>query len=167
MGRKPDGLVFTAPEGGPVQLNVWRRRFWIPALHKAGLEHLRPHDLRHTVVALWIAAGANPKEVATQAGHSSVSFTLDRYGDLLPGSEQRLNDALDELADAAGDRTASETNRQFTAKSRTRPRWNRVWREAAYSEHDDAQDADQEIVGGRCGTRTHDLSRVNPFLYRE
>jgi hypothetical protein len=56
-------------------------------------------------VALWIAAGANPKEVATRAGHSSVSFTLDRYGHLLPGSEQRLNDALDDLAQAA--RTAA------------------------------------------------------------
>ena len=60
-GRKPDDLVFTAPEGGPVQLNVWRRRFWAPAVRGAGLAHLRPHDLRHTAVALWIAAGANPQ----------------------------------------------------------------------------------------------------------
>jgi len=30
-----------------------------------------------------------------------VSFTLDRYGHLLPGSEQRLNDALDALAEGA------------------------------------------------------------------
>jgi integrase len=98
-GRKPDHLVFTAPEGGPVQLNVWRRRFWAPAVRAAGLAHLRPHDLRHTAVALWIAAGANPKEAATRAGHTSVSFTLDRYGHLFPGSEQRLNDALDLLAE--------------------------------------------------------------------
>jgi hypothetical protein len=50
-----------------------------------------------------IAAGANPKEAATRAGHTSVSFTLDRYGHLFPGSEQRLNDALDLLADGASD----------------------------------------------------------------
>jgi integrase len=43
------------------------------------LEGLRIHDLRHTAVALWIAAGAGPKEVATRAGHTSVSFTLDRF----------------------------------------------------------------------------------------
>jgi hypothetical protein len=49
------------------------------------------------------AAGANPKEAATRAGHTSVSFTLDRYGHLFPGSEQRLNDALDLLADGASD----------------------------------------------------------------
>jgi site-specific recombinase XerC len=100
-GRQPDDLVFTASEGGPVQLNLWRQRFWAPAVRGAGLAHLRPHDLRHTAVALWIAAGANPKEVAARAGHASVSFTLDRYGHLLPGSEQRLNDALDDLADEA------------------------------------------------------------------
>lgn len=99
--RTPEDLVFTAPDGGPVQLNLWRQRFWVPAVREAGLVHLRPHDLRHTAVALWIAAGANPKEVATRAGHSSVSFALDRYGHLFPGSEQKLNDALDALADAA------------------------------------------------------------------
>jgi integrase len=98
-GRSPDDLVFNAPDGGPVHLNLWRQRFWAPAVKKAGLVHLRPHDLRHTAVALWIAAGANPKEVASRAGHSSVSFALDRYGHLFPGSEQKLNDALDALAD--------------------------------------------------------------------
>ena len=98
FARTPEDLVFTAPEGGPVSLNVWRRRFWVPATKAAGLGHLRPHDLRHTAVALWIAAGAHPKEVAVRAGHTSVSFTLDRYGHLFPGSEEVLNDSLDALA---------------------------------------------------------------------
>ncbi len=81
--------------------NVWRQRFWAPTVRDAGLAHPRPHDLRHTAVALWMTAGANPKMVAARAGHTSVSFTLDRYGHLLPGSEQRLNDALDALAEGA------------------------------------------------------------------
>jgi transposase InsO family protein len=41
-------------------------------------------------VALWIAAGANPKEVSARAGHSSVSFTLDRYGHLYPEADTAL-----------------------------------------------------------------------------
>jgi integrase len=61
------------------------------------LDGLRIHDLRHTAVALWIAAGANPKEVAARAGHTSVSFTLDRYGHLYPEADQVLRDRLDAL----------------------------------------------------------------------
>jgi integrase len=63
----------------------------------AGLAPLRPHDLRHTAVALWIAAGANPKEVSVRAGHTSVSFTLDRYGHLFPGHDAELRDRLDAM----------------------------------------------------------------------
>jgi hypothetical protein len=53
-------------------------------------------------VALWIEAGASPKEVSARAGHTSVSFTFDRYGHLMPSSEDRVNDALDAL-DALAD----------------------------------------------------------------
>jgi hypothetical protein len=62
---------------------------------------LRVHDLRHTAVSLWIAAGASPREIASRAGHTSVSIVLDRYGHLLPGSENRVNDELDRLAATA------------------------------------------------------------------
>jgi hypothetical protein len=48
-------------------------------------------------VALWIAAGANPKEVAARAGHASVSFPLDRYGHLYPETDTALRDRLDAL----------------------------------------------------------------------
>jgi len=64
---------------------------------------LRIHDLRHTAVALWIAAGAGPKDVAARAGHTSVSFTLDRYGHLYPEADLALRDRLDRFHEAAGD----------------------------------------------------------------
>jgi integrase len=60
--------------------------------HGRSLPGLRIHDLRHTAVALWIAAGASPKEVAARAGHTSVSFVLDRYGHLFPESDAALRD---------------------------------------------------------------------------
>jgi hypothetical protein len=50
-----------------------------------------------TAVALWIAAGAGLKEVATRAGHTSVSFALDRYGHLHPEADTALRDRLDAL----------------------------------------------------------------------
>ena len=88
--------MFAGPQGGP--LRVTGSAPGVAAgTRAAGLDGLRIHDLRHTAVALWIAAGANPKEVAARAGHASVSFTLDRYGHLYPEADQALRDRLDAL----------------------------------------------------------------------
>jgi integrase len=97
-----DDLVFTAPQGGPLRVNGFRGRVWRPATRAADLDGLRIHDLRHTAVALWIAAGANPKEVSARAGHASVSFTLDRYGHLFPEADAALRDRLDAFYVAGG-----------------------------------------------------------------
>ena len=99
-GLAPDDLVFTSPKGEPVRLSLFRRRHWAPAVQAAGLEPLRIHDLRHTAVAFWIAAGANPNEVKARAGHTSVTTVLDRYGHLLPTDDDRVTDALDAMARA-------------------------------------------------------------------
>jgi integrase len=91
----PKAFVFAAPDGGPLRATSWRARFWRPAVTSGGLQPLRPHDLRHTAVALWIAQGANPKHVAALAGHSSVAFTLDRYGHLFDDADDALMGRLD------------------------------------------------------------------------
>ena len=95
--RDSDDHVFTAPQGGTLRIVAFRNRIWRPATDAAGLAGLRIHDLRHTAVALWIAAGASPKEVAARAGHTSVSFTLDRYGHLYPESDAMLRDRLEAM----------------------------------------------------------------------
>lgn len=120
----PTGVLFPAGRGGYVRAELWRRRTWQPGCIKAGLGELvdvdgtkryrglRPHDLRHTAVALWIAAGASPREIANRAGHTSVVTVLDRYGHLLPGSEDRVNAALDHLAaQSPGPRAGTGTDR--------------------------------------------------------
>lgn len=94
----PDGLVFPGTDGGMLRAGAWRQRHWRPAIDAAGVAPLRPHDLRHTAVSLWIAAGATPKQIATWAGHTSVALVLDRYGHLLPGHEEAVLAALDALA---------------------------------------------------------------------
>jgi integrase len=119
-GLEPGDLVFPSPTGEPMRASLFRRRIWHPGCVVAGVgswrraapepgdelgriigyDGLRIHDLRHTAVALWIAAGATSLEVAKRAGHTSVVTVLDRYGHLLPGSEDAVTDALDELAAA-------------------------------------------------------------------
>lgn len=91
-------LVFTNDDGTAIRRCNFRSRVWMPALKAAGLARVRVHDLRHTSVALAIAAGAHPKEIQQRAGHSSIAITMDRYGHLFPGMDEALADRLDKLA---------------------------------------------------------------------
>lgn len=90
-----DALVFQSAEGCAVRPGLLRRRYWTPVVEAAGLAPLRMHDLRHTAISLWIAVGANPKQIAVRAGHTSVSVVLDRYGHLFPQHEDALLQALE------------------------------------------------------------------------
>ena len=96
VAPEPDALLFAGPDGGALRARAWRARHWAPAVAEAGLAPLRPHDLRHTAVALWIAREASPKQIATWAGHTSVSVVLDRYGHLFPGHEEAVMRRLEE-----------------------------------------------------------------------
>jgi integrase len=99
---EPDAPVFPGRYGGVLRAGAWRNRFFYPAVERAGIDRLRPHDLRHTAVALWIAAGANPKQIARWAGHTSVSVVLDRYGHLYQGHEGAVLTQLDRLLRTPG-----------------------------------------------------------------
>lgn len=101
LDSTPGALVFPSPEGHYLRASLFRHRIWRPAVTATGLDGLRPHDLRHTAASFWIAAGASPKAIATRAGHASVATVLDRYGHLLPGHEEAVDDALDAMAEAA------------------------------------------------------------------
>lgn len=96
-GKKTD-YVFTSPHGHPVRLKNWRDRFFYPAVEAADLGHLRPHDMRHTCAALLIESGAQPLEVSRVLGHTSVAFTLDRYGHLFDDWGDAVSNRLDALA---------------------------------------------------------------------
>ncbi len=97
VGEDADLVVFTFPGGNPLRRAWFRQRVWLPTIKASNLEGLRFHDLRHTFVALWVDLGRNAKEVSRVAGHSSVAFTLDRYGHLYESDDDGLADALDAL----------------------------------------------------------------------
>ena len=60
----------------------------------------RVHDLRHTHAAWLIAAGEHPKTIQTRLGHSSIQVTMDRYGHLMEGLDDRTADRLDAIAES-------------------------------------------------------------------
>jgi integrase len=91
-----DALVFTAPAGGPL-FQSWGRNVLRPAVLRAGLDDITFHGLRHSFVAIMVAAGCNVREVSEWAGHNSVAFTLTRYGGLFEDNTDAAVDRLDAL----------------------------------------------------------------------
>ena len=92
-----EALVFTAPEGGPLRRSLFARRAWAPAVRRSGLSKITSHGLRHSFVAILVAAGCNVREVSEWAGHGNVAFTLTRYGGLFEDGSDAAVDRLDEL----------------------------------------------------------------------
>lgn len=101
IGKKPDDLIFAAPEGGVLRVSNWRRRVFNKAVKRLIAEDptfpvVTPHDLRHTAASLSISAGANVKAVQTMLGHASAVLTLDTYADLFPDDLELVSAALDD-----------------------------------------------------------------------
>lgn len=101
LPHEGDGYVWTQPTGTPLNHSNFRQRFFVPAVTKAGLAPLRIHDLRHTSVALAIAAGAHPAEIQAQLGHTSIKTTLDEYGHRFPSQAREVADRLETVRTAA------------------------------------------------------------------
>jgi len=66
-------------------------------LKKAGLPHVRFHDLRHAHATLMLSRGVHPKIVSERLGHASIGITLDTYSHVLPSMQQEAADAFDEM----------------------------------------------------------------------
>ncbi|MFC1591971.1 tyrosine-type recombinase/integrase [Thermodesulfobacteriota bacterium] len=70
--------------------NVFNR-----VLAKAGLRHVRLHDIRHTYASILLNEGESPVYVKEQLGHSSIKITVDVYGHCMPSSNRAAVNRLD------------------------------------------------------------------------
>lgn len=90
-------LLFPAPEGGPVNLDNFRRREWAPAVEAAGVRTpATPYDLRDTFASNALAAGVTVFELAKVMG-TSVRMIERHYGALLDGAHAAITGRLDTL----------------------------------------------------------------------
>ena len=87
-------LIFGNTPQVPFTANMLQRRADL-AWRAGGLQRVTPHNCRHTFASLMIAAGVNAKALSVFMGHENISITLDRYGHLMPGSEQEAAGLLD------------------------------------------------------------------------
>jgi integrase len=102
LGTPDEGLVFTAPRGGPLRRPNFRRSVWLKAVDTADVPaDLIIHDLRDTAASLAIASGASIKAVQRMLGHASAAMTLDVYGSLF---EEDLEDLADRMEERYGGR---------------------------------------------------------------
>ncbi|MDP2727158.1 MAG: site-specific integrase [Dehalococcoidia bacterium] len=90
-------LVFPNEMGKPMDAGNILRRSFCPLLEKAGLPHIRFHDLRHSAATLLLSQGINPKVIQEMLGHSSITLTLDVYSHLLPTMQREAVDAMDAI----------------------------------------------------------------------
>ncbi len=64
-----------------------RKRIWIPALKKAGINYRNPYQTRHTFASMMLSRGEKPMFVAQQMGHKDWSMIIKVYGRWIPQSK--------------------------------------------------------------------------------
>jgi integrase len=90
-------LVFCRDNGTRHDPDVVSKRF-VRHVKKSGVRRLHFHGLRHTSAVIGLRElGEWPDECSRRLGHSSVAFTLETYGHLLPERGQNIAAAFDRL----------------------------------------------------------------------
>jgi integrase len=105
-------LVFTNVDGGPIRPDSGISKRFDRLVRETDLPRIRLHDLRHTHSAHLIASGTDLKAISTRLGHASASFTLDRYGHLLPGRQAEAAARVAAMVDDYGRNPAVPGRRQ-------------------------------------------------------
>ena len=92
-------LVFSRIDGKPLDPGVISHNC-ARVLKKAGLPHIRFHDLRHSHATLLLKAGIHPKIVSERLGHANIGITLDTYSHVLPGLQERAAERFDQMLES-------------------------------------------------------------------
>ena len=100
------GYVFRSPRGDGKQPYNNIHKSWYRIRNKAGLSHLRCHDLRHSHASLLINSGRSLYEVQKILGHSTPIMT-QRYAHLSTKTLQEASNAAGDAIQAAMDRATS------------------------------------------------------------
>ena len=86
-------FVFCTQAGGPLDSRNVTRDFQ-RALTKAGLPHMRFHDLRHSCASLLLAQGVHPRVVMETLGHSQIALTMNTYSHVIPALQREAADRM-------------------------------------------------------------------------
>lgn len=79
-GCKADDYVFTAPKGGPINDNNFRKRCWVPLLSELGIPYRKPYSTRHTFTSHALDQGWSVSEIAAVTGNSEETILRSYVG---------------------------------------------------------------------------------------
>jgi integrase len=75
---------------------VWLENYFLTdAIHY--LEDQRLHNTRHTYASILLSNGESLVYVKEQLGHSSIQMTVDIYGHLIPNSNRKAVNRLENM----------------------------------------------------------------------
>lgn len=93
-GWRDSGLVFTEVDGSPLNPSSVTKTF-AALVRASGLPRVTIHGLRHSHTAHLLMKGVPALTVSKRLGHTSVVFTQNRYGHLLPDSQDAVVAAIE------------------------------------------------------------------------
>lgn len=93
--------VFVDESGGIIYPDNYTKKFH-NFLKDNGLEHIRLHDLRHSVASLLLANGIQIKQIQEWLGHSNFATTADIYSHLDFSSKVQSANTISGVLDISG-----------------------------------------------------------------
>ena len=93
-------MVFPGAFGDPLDPNTLSHNFQ-KLTRKAGLGHVRLHDLRHFHATLLLQTGTHLKVVQERLGHASIAITADTCSHVAPVLQRASADSFAEAMDGA------------------------------------------------------------------
>jgi integrase len=91
----PTGYLFATASGKPVDVSNFYRWSWRPALRKAGLPEITPHQLRHGTTSLLLNQNVPIPVVSRYLGHANPGVTMKVYAHMIDGTSGLAADGID------------------------------------------------------------------------
>ena len=90
------GYLFATASGKPVDVAIFFRWSWRPALRKAGLpESLTPHQLRHGTASMLLNQNVPIPVVSKYLGHANPGITMKVYAHMIDGTSGAAAQGID------------------------------------------------------------------------
>jgi len=105
----PNGLIFRARNGSPLNPKNLANRVLRPACKKLNLPVVGWHSFRHSHATLLTEVGESIKTTQAILGHSDLNTTLNIYSHAIPESQRRAVERVAEILDPNGLKSADSS----------------------------------------------------------